>query len=187
MERLHRSLTLEKVRGTSVKNKKTDVEENYWHKKIKSPIGVLDLVANDKSLLIVQMENHTHDHMKNLSLKDGSHHKVLMVTEKQLKEYFEGTRKRFDIPIAFNGTEFQKQVWSELLNIPYGKYVTYGVQASKIGRPKAVRAVGACNGKNPISIIVPCHRVIGASGSLTGYAGGLSVKQKLLKLEGIQL
>lgn len=171
---------MEKVRRTSV-------EENYWHKKIKSPIGDLDLVANDKSLLIVQMENHTHDHMGSLDLKDGNDHKVLKETEKQLKEYFSGRRKNFDLPIEFHGTEFQKQVWNELLNIPYGKHVTYGTQASKIGRPKAVRAVGACNGKNPISIIVPCHRVIGASGSLTGYAGGLSVKQHLLNLEGIKL
>ena len=167
--------------------KKKSVEINYWHKKIKSPLGLLDLVANDKSLLIVQMKDHSHDHMGSLTLKDGDDHKVLKATEKQLKEYFAGTRKTFDLPIEFKGTEFQKQVWGELLNIPYGKYVTYGAQASKIGRPKAVRAVGACNGKNPISIIVPCHRVIGASGSLTGYAGGLSVKQHLLQFEGADL
>lgn len=166
---------------------RSSVEENYWHKKIKSPIGELDLVANDTSLLIVQMENHTHNHMGSLDLKNGDNHKILKATERQLKEYFAGNRKSFDLPIEFRGTDFQKQVWNELLNIPYGKYVTYGAQASKIGRPKAARAVGACNGKNPISIIVPCHRVMGTSGSLTGYAGGLLVKQHLLKIEGIDL
>ncbi len=178
---------MEKVRRTSVKNKKSENLETYWHKKIKSPVGMLDLIANERALVIVQMENHTHDHMGSLDLKDGENHKVLKEAAKQLKEYFAGDRKKFYLPIEFNGTEFQKEVWNELLRIPYGKYVTYGVQAAKIGRPKAVRAVGACNGKNPISIIVPCHRVIGASGSLTGYAGGLSVKQHLLKLEGIDL
>jgi len=160
-------------------------EENYWHKKIKSPLGELNLVANDKALLIVQMKNHSHNHLKFLTLKDGDDHKILKATEKQLKEYFAGKRQTFDLPIEFIGTDFQKQVWNELLNIPYGQSVTYGTQASKIGRPRAVRAVGACNGKNPISIIVPCHRVLGASGSLTGYAGGLAVKRQLLKLEGV--
>lgn len=167
--------------------RRTSVEENYWYKKIKSPLGDLDLVANDKSLLIVQMEDHTHDHLANLNLKKGDHHKVLKATEKQLKEYFAGARKKFDLPIEFKGTEFQKQVWGQLLKIPYGKCTTYGVQALKIGRPQAARAVGACNGKNPISIIVPCHRVIGASGKLIGYAGGLSVKKHLLQLEGFDL
>ena len=170
-----------------VKNKKSDNKENYWHKKIKTPIGVLDLVANDKSLVVVQMKKHSHDHMASLELKNGDDHKILKAAEKQLKEYFAGKRKIFDLPLEFNGTDFQKQVWNELQKIPYGKHITYGVQAAQIGRPKAVRAVGVCNGKNPISIIVPCHRVIGASGGLTGYAGGLSVKQYLLKLEGIRL
>ncbi len=170
-----------------VKNKKSGIKQVYWHKKIRSPIGLLDLVANDKSLIILQMENHSHDHMESLDLKDGSDNKVLIATEKQLAEYFAGQRKTFNLPLEFKGTEFQKQVWNELLNIPYGQHVSYGVQASKIGRPQAVRAVGACHGKNPISIIVPCHRVVGASGSLTGYAGGLSVKQHLLELERIQL
>ncbi len=186
MEHLQSLVVMEKRRrSSSVKNKKSDNKENYWHKKIKTPIGVLDLVANDKFLLIVQMKNHSHDHTESLDLKNGEDHKILKATEKQLKEYFAGKRKTFDLPLEFKGTEFQKQVWAELSRIPYGKYITYGAQAFQLGRPKAVRAVGACNGKNPISIIVPCHRVIGASGSLTGYAGGLSTKKYLLKLEGL--
>jgi methylated-DNA-[protein]-cysteine S-methyltransferase len=186
MERLHRPLALGKVRRASGKNKKSVGDEIYWHKKIKSPIGWLDLVASDKALLIVQMEDHSHDHLESLTLKKGDDHQVLKATDKQLKEYFDGTRKTFDLPLEFKGTEFQKQAWEELLSIPYGKCTTYGVQAAQIGRPKAFRAVGACNGRNPISIIVPCHRVISASGTLIGYAGGLSIKRYLLELEGIQ-
>jgi len=167
------------------RSKQSQFIENYWHKEIESPLGPIDLVANETSLLIVQMKKHAHDHLRSLTLKDGEKHKVLNEAELQLKEYFQGTRYQFDLPLKFRGTEFQKQVWNQLLKIPYGQYVTYGAQASPIGRPKAVRAVGACNGKNPISIIVPCHRVIGASGSLTGYAGGLLIKKKLLQLEGI--
>ena len=161
--------------------------EIYWHKQIQSPLGILELVANENSLIMVLMENDSRDQFSALNLKDGGNHKILQATEKQLGEYFLGYRKTFDLPLELKGTEFQKQVWNQLLKIPYGEHVTYGFQAAQIGRPKAVRAVGASNGKNPIPIIVPCHRVIGASGALIGYAGGLSVKRLLLKLEGIDL
>ncbi len=161
--------------------------KSYWHKKIQTPIGAIDLVADDKNLLVVQMENHSHDHLIALNLQNGTNHKILKKTEKQLAEYFAGDRKSFDLPISFQGSEFQNQVWKELLKIPYGKSITYGMQAAQIGRPGAARAVGACNGKNPLSIVVPCHRVIGASGALTGYAGGLEIKRRLFKLEGLQL
>ncbi len=115
-------------------------------------------------------------------------HPVLLQVRQQLEEYFEGNRQRFDIPLDFAGTEFQKLVWTELLKIPYGQTRSYGQIAQAIGRPKAMRAVGAANGRNPISIIAPCHRVIGASGALTGFAGGLDNKTILLNLEkNIQL
>ncbi|HRN26425.1 MAG: methylated-DNA--[protein]-cysteine S-methyltransferase [Ignavibacteriaceae bacterium] len=102
----------------------------------------------------------------------------------QLKEYFDGTRKKFDVPLDVEGTEFQKRVWKELQKIPYGKTISYKTLSEKLGDVKAIRAVGTANGKNPIAIIIPCHRVIGADGKLTGYASGLDIKEKLLHLEG---
>jgi methylated-DNA-[protein]-cysteine S-methyltransferase len=102
----------------------------------------------------------------------------------QLGEYLKGKRKTFDLPLKMNGTAFQVKVWKALQRIPYGKTCSYGEIAAKIGNPKACRAVGMANNRNPIAIIVPCHRVIGKDGSLTGYAGGLDIKKKLLKLEG---
>jgi len=102
----------------------------------------------------------------------------------QLREYFAGTRKVFDIPLDIDGTDFQKTVWNELLKIPYGKTISYKTLSEKLGDVKAIRAVGKANGQNPIAIIIPCHRVIGSDGSLTGYAGGLAIKEKLLHLEG---
>ena len=106
---------------------------------------------------------------------------------KQLTEYFEGKRKVFDVPLNLKGTEFQLAVWNELLRIPYGHTVSYAEIAHRIGRPSAIRAVGAANGANPIPVIVPCHRVIGSNGSLTGYGGGIERKQWLLALEGRRL
>lgn len=103
---------------------------------------------------------------------------------KQVSEYFAGTRHEFDLPVRLSGTEFQREVWRELKNIPFGQTVSYGDVARAIGKPSAVRAVGAANGDNPVSIIVPCHRVIGSDGGLTGYGGGLERKEWLLKHEG---
>jgi methylated-DNA-[protein]-cysteine S-methyltransferase len=102
----------------------------------------------------------------------------------QLKEYFAGTRKEFDVPLDVEGTDFQKRVWNELQKIPYGKTISYKTLSKKLGDVKAIRAVGKANSQNPIAIIIPCHRVIGADGSLIGYAGGLIIKEKLLHLEG---
>ena len=104
--------------------------------------------------------------------------------KKQLGEYFRGTRKRFDLKLAPEGTPFQLAAWRQLRRIPYGRTISYGEQARRMGNPKAARAVGAANGENPISIIVPCHRVIGADGRLTGFGGGLGKKKRLLDLEG---
>ncbi|MFH0780924.1 MAG: methylated-DNA--[protein]-cysteine S-methyltransferase [Pseudomonadota bacterium] len=102
---------------------------------------------------------------------------------RQLKEYFAGSRREFQLPIAPHGTPFQKRVWQELCKIPYGETASYGAIAKKIGNPKACRAVGMANNKNPIPIIIPCHRIIGKDGSLTGFGGGLTVKKQLLDLE----
>ena len=109
---------------------------------------------------------------------------IIKRTRQQLKEYFDGKRQEFDIPLLFVGTEFQKQVWNELLNIPFGKKLSYINLAKNLNNPDAVRAVAAANGANAISIIVPCHRVVGQNGSLVGYAGGLSAKKKLISIEG---
>lgn len=120
--------------------------------------------------------------MLGAEFEDGS----CQVTEKaitQLEEYFSGERRCFDVPLVFTGTEFQQRVWSELVKIPYGATVSYGALARRIGCPLAVRAVAAANAANPISIFVPCHRVVGSNGSLTGYAGGLDAKRMLLDIE----
>ncbi len=109
--------------------------------------------------------------------------KPLATARQQLTEYFAGTRREFDLPVALSGTEFQVSVLEALQKIPYGETVSYGEIAKRIGRPKAVRAVGAANGRNPIPIVVPCHRVIGSSGDLTGFGGGLDTKEALLRLE----
>ena len=109
--------------------------------------------------------------------------KPLETARKQLEEYFAGERKDFDLPLSLNGTEFQISVLEALQEIPYGETTSYGAIAKQIGRPKAMRAVGAANGRNPIPIIVPCHRVIGSSGDLTGFGGGLDTKEALLRLE----
>ena len=110
-----------------------------------------------------------------------------MQAAKQLNEYFEGTRKTFDLPLEPRGTEFQKKVWMALCEIPFGQTASYGQIAKRIGVPTASRAVGAANGKNPLPIVVPCHRVIGSNGSLTGSGGGLKNKSILLRLEGVEL
>jgi methylated-DNA-[protein]-cysteine S-methyltransferase len=111
------------------------------------------------------------------------YHPVLVETERQLSEYFAGKRTRFKLPLAPRGSEFQKKVWAALKRIPFGKTVSYLQLAETIGSPKAARAVGAATGKNPLSIVVPCHRAVGANGALTGFAGGLETKAKLLALE----
>ena len=110
--------------------------------------------------------------------------KAIAPVARQVTEYFSGHRRSFDFPLAAKGTEFQKQVWAALAKIPFGTTTTYAALAAKVGRPGAFRAVGRANATNPIALIVPCHRVIGTDGTLTGYAGGIPVKQKLLELEG---
>lgn len=152
---------------------------------IDSPVGVLKLVANDISLIAVLWENETPNRVRLAELIENKQHPILLETQKQLSEYFEGQRKIFDLPLDFEGTEFQQKVWQALLTIPFGETRSYKDIAEQIGNVKAVRAVGAANGKNPISIIAPCHRVVGANGKLVGFAGGLENKDILLKIENM--
>jgi methylated-DNA-[protein]-cysteine S-methyltransferase len=160
---------------------------DYYSKTINSPVGKLKLFASNEALvgILWEREKPNRTHIEHSVEKID--HPILVETEKQLNEYFNGARKRFDIKLEFIGTDFQKQVWQALLTIPYGETRSYGQIAVQLNNPKSVRAVGAANGKNPISIIAPCHRVIGASGSLTGFAGGMENKEILLKLENCKI
>lgn len=153
---------------------------------IPSPVGQLTLVARGDKLAAILWEHERANRVKLGDLMEDRLHPPLVETERQLREYFAGTRKQFNLELDFAGTEFQKRVWQALLTIPFGETRSYSDIAHQIGNPKAVRAVGAANGKNPISIIAPCHRVIGSNGTLTGFAGGLTAKQTLLQLEGIR-
>jgi methylated-DNA-[protein]-cysteine S-methyltransferase len=157
------------------------------YKMMDSPVGMLTLVAQASSLVAILWEDDQPTRVHLGTMHADENHPILLETERQLKEYFAGKRFCFDIPLAFAGTEFQKQVWMALLTIPFGETRSYRDIAAQIGNIKAVRAVGAANGRNPISIIAPCHRVIGASGDLTGFAGGLKAKELLLLLEGHEL
>ncbi len=149
----------------------------------KSPIGRLHFVANEEGLLALAFDvNWPQIRKKFDTLLRESHPHIEQVIA-ELEEYFQGTRKTFSVPIAQNGTPFQQKAWRALNKIPYGKTATYREQAVKIRNPKAVRAVGRANGMNRVGILIPCHRVIGANGSLTGYAGGIEAKRKLLDLE----
>ncbi len=153
----------------------------YMH--MESPVGKLLLTADDKALTGIHFASGRHRPLVGADWKERPTHPVLKRAKRQLEEYFAGRRRDFDLPLAPKGTPFQRSVWKALLDIPYGKTQSYGDIARKIGKPKAVRAVGAANGANPISLVVPCHRVIGSDGSLTGYGGGLPRKQRLLALE----
>jgi methylated-DNA-[protein]-cysteine S-methyltransferase len=158
-------------------------EMTYWFKWIDSPIGRLKLVATDAGLAGILWENDRRYAGRFLPIVGAPDHPILVKAERQLDEYFEGGRTSFDIPLDFLGTDFQKQVWAALLTIPYGETRSYGEIARQIGNPKAVRAVGGAANRNPIAIIAPCHRVLGSSGGLTGFAGGLVAKTCLLALE----
>jgi len=152
-----------------------------------SPVGALKLVAHDQALVAVMWDNEDHKRVRLAELVEDRQHPMLHKVKQQLQEYFAGQRQQFDLPLDFQGTAFQQQVWQALLNIPYGETRSYKEIAVQLGNAKAVRAVGAANGKNPISIIAPCHRVIGSSGALVGFAGGLDKKQILLSLEQSQI
>jgi len=149
-----------------------------------SPVGRLKLVATDEGLAGILWE---HDRPRRVRLDIGAEdpqHPVLIEAERQLDEYFAGRRTRFALKLDLGGTPFQRKVWNALLTIPYGETRSYGQIARQIGNPSAMRAVGAANGRNPLSIVAPCHRVVGSTGRLTGFAGGLEAKAFLLALEG---
>ena len=151
-----------------------------YQSQLDSPIGTLTLVASDDGLRKILWEDQADD-ADDAVLDDA--HPVLAAAAAQLAEYFRGDRERFDLPLDLVGTDFQKEAWLALASVPYGETTSYAEQAERIGRKGAFRAVGAANGKNPVPIVLPCHRIVGANGALTGFAGGLDIKQRLLALE----
>lgn len=153
------------------------------YKIITSPVGHLKIVTNDKSLLAVLWDNEKPNRVKLEQMEEKKSHPLILETEKQLNEYFHNQRKNFDLPIEPKGTSFQQNVWALLNQISYGNTCTYKDIAQQMNQPNAVRAVGTAIGRNPISIIIPCHRVIATNGGLAGFAGGLDRKKTLLDLE----
>lgn len=152
-----------------------------------SPVGMLTLAADAEGLRHIEFPSNRHPADRQHWAPDacGRAADILALTAMQLREYFSGKRQAFDLPLAPEGTEFQREVWHALSTIPWGSTLSYGQLAQRIGRPRAVRAVGAANGRNPLPIVLPCHRVIGSNGALTGFGGGLPVKEALLHLEGV--
>jgi methylated-DNA-[protein]-cysteine S-methyltransferase len=153
------------------------------YKTMESPVGQLKLVASDEGLVAVLWQNDRPSRVRLGELIEDDQHPILLKAERQLDEYFAGKRKEFEVPLDMRGTSFQKNVWEALLAIPFGETRSYGQLAKQLGNPNATRAVGAANGRNPLSIIVPCHRVIGSTRKLTGFGGGLETKAHLLNLE----
>jgi len=151
--------------------------EAYQYGYYESPIGWIEIIGSEQGILSLEFVDEPH-HDRSIGL-------CVSLAVKQVSEYFRGKCRVFDLPLVLDGTDFQRSVWLHLAEIPFGQAMTYQDIAKAIGKPRAVRAVGAANGRNPISIIVPCHRVIGSDGSLTGYGGGIWRKEWLLKHEGI--
>ena len=165
----------------------SDFNDTIYIDELDSPVGKLRLIADQRGLRDILFEHEHHPKAMPAHAVRLSHSRqstVIATTRSQLDEYFAGTRRTFDLPLHPIGTAFQQTVWRELGNIPYGITISYGELARRINNPAAVRAVGAANGRNPLPIVVPCHRVIGSDGSLTGFSGGLPIKQHLLMLEG---
>jgi len=156
-----------------------------WFDEFKSPIGKLRVAVDERGLRYVLFDSNKHPptHISDW-LRDRS---PTRQAREQLLQYFAGEIKTFELAISFDGTEFQQRTWNQLASIPYGKTWSYSDLAIRVGSPKAVRAVGSANGRNPIPIVLPCHRVIGSNGSLTGFGGGLPIKKWLLEHEGVRL
>jgi O-6-methylguanine DNA methyltransferase len=154
------------------------VPETIYYSRIDTPVGPLLLAVSEGGLIALEFgRGNIGEGWVEVAERTAPY-------ARQLEEYFAGRRRRFDLPLDLRGTEFQQRCWQELLKVPYGETRSYADIARAIGNPSAVRAVGLANGQNPIAIVVPCHRVIGSDGSLTGYGGGLEVKRQLLELEG---
>jgi len=165
--------------------RKTEKMNAVYYTTFESPVGPLLLAGESNALRLVSFETSKHAALPRPELQQNA--EAFAEVIRQLQAYFGGDLKEFDLPLALEGTEFQLRVWKALRKIPYGETISYAQLAERIGNPKAVRAVGLANGSNPIPIIVPCHRVIGSDGSLTGFGGGLSAKKRLLELENRQL
>ena len=162
----------------------TKTQKRYVYKVTSSPVGRLTLVASDDGLAGILWPTERPGRVRLPQATEDQRHPVLVETERQLKEYFAGRRRAFALTLDVVGTAFQKKVWNALFTIPFGETRSYAQIARQIGRPTAARAVGAANGRNPVSIVAPCHRVVGSTGTLTGFAGGLDAKARLLALEG---
>lgn len=165
--------------------------KKLYAREMDSPIGRLLVVSGeDGSLVEILFESEPREPLERKwlarSFQVSADSTRGQQAVNQLHDYFEGRRRKFELELAAHGTDFQRTVWQALMEIPFGETRTYKEIAERIGKPRAVRAVGAANGQNPIPVVVPCHRVIGSNGKLTGYAGGLGIKQKLLELEGVE-
>lgn len=147
-----------------------------------SPVGTLTLAADGTGLVAIEFPSNRHPAQRD-DWRAGEH-RWLDAAAAQLDDYFAGRRRTFELPLSPRGTDFQRSVWTALAGIPYGQTISYAQLAQRVGKPTAMRAVGAANGRNPLPIVLPCHRVIGADGSLTGFGGGLPTKEFLLRLEG---
>ncbi len=154
---------------------------------IETPLGGLLLVANKSELIGLYFTGCEHVPAAAKTWKLDARHPVLKKAETELNEYFAGKRTSFSFPPSSYGTDFQKRVWSEIAKIPFGQTITYSDLAKRAGKPKAIRAAGTATGRNPLGIIIPCHRVLGKRGAIGGYAGGLENKRRLLKLENIKV
>ena len=151
---------------------------------VKAPFGTLTVVASSVGVRFCMFDNETHPkNLDELRITDDATHPYIAPAVLQLSEYFGGQRQSFDLSLDLHGTEFQRDAWRALANVPYGQTWSYAQQAASIGRPTATRAIGAANGRNPVAVILPCHRIIGANGALTGFGGGIGVKQWLLEHE----
>lgn len=150
---------------------------------VPSPVGPLLLAASDDGLHLIEFQNPRHP-MSHCDAWESRDCDVIRLAATQLGEYFDGERRDFELPLAPRGTAFQLGVWRTLASIPYGETISYAQLAQRVGKPSAMRAVGAANGRNPLPLVLPCHRVIGSDGSLTGFGGGLPTKEFLLRMEG---
>lgn len=157
----------------------------YNYSKMTSPIGALHLVSDGKKLVALIFDSNWIVFSREFEGAIGNESDdIIRLAQSQLNEYFSGTRKQFDVAVGYSGTDFQNQAWQALTKIPFGKTICYSEQAAEMKNPKAVRAVGRANGQNRIAIVIPCHRVVGKNGSLTGFSGGIKIKEQLLQLEG---
>ncbi|MBK6394792.1 MAG: methylated-DNA--[protein]-cysteine S-methyltransferase [Betaproteobacteria bacterium] len=155
--------------------------------RIDTPLGTVRIVARGDAIAGVWFDGQKYDAVPDAAWRESPVDPLLRDAARQLQEYFAGRRARFDLALAPQGTAFQQSVWREIAKVPAGRTASYGDLARRIGRPSAVRAVGAAVGRNPLSVIVPCHRIVGSDGSLTGYAGGLERKRALLALERVEV